>query len=374
MSHLILTHCREDSGKVQRLKEYCKYYNSANQMNDHRISNATRERNDRREFEHRRGNFFFEERWRKAYWEQNRQLRRDGQMLYVYSQKTRNEGLYNHRADTETGQVPLYYNPTDASGYGDLSNHGPDHEFWRQGTPQENRAARNNRGAHDQRPPDAHAHGLPPRSTPQTRTAPAAPNPAQYSDQGRHSAASHTAPNSAARGAGNREATRTTAEASQSRNKKLPAAAQKAAQHRENIESASRDSRELTQQERAVLFSGVDVPTSRDEGDVVDDLETEKLARIQQFAETRMLLEFFEKSNRDVETTDMFLASWDEHVKELDRIDSAMDNAVLELKQLKSSKLREWKTEQRRRQESTGALNDKFNEVIQAEVSPAAGS
>jgi hypothetical protein len=154
----------------------------------------------------------------------------------------------------------------------------------------------------------------------------------------------------------------------------LPAAAQKAAQHRENIESASRDSRELTQQERAVLFSGVDVPTSRDEGDVVDDLETEKLARIQQFAETRMLLEFFEKSNRDVETTDMFLASWDEHVNELDRIDSAMDNAVLELKQLKSSKLREWKTEQRRRQDSTGSLNAKFNEVIQAEVSPAAGS
>jgi len=154
----------------------------------------------------------------------------------------------------------------------------------------------------------------------------------------------------------------------------LPAAAKRAAQHRENIESASRDSRELTQQERAVLFSGVSAPTTRDEGDVVDELETEKLSRIQQFAETRMLLESFEKSNRDDETRQLFMASWTEHINELDRIDSVMDNAVLELKELKSSKLREWKTEQRNRIKSNSALDDKFNEVIQPEVSPAAGS
>jgi len=316
MSHLILTHCREGSRQVQFLQDYCSLYNSANRLNDGRISKARQERTDRREFEHRRGNFFYEERWRKAYWEQNRQLRRDGHMLYVYSQKTRNEGLYTHRADTETGQVPLYYNPTDASGYGDLSNHGPDHEFWRQGTRREQRAAAaagaDNPRADDRRAPAANAHGLPPRSTPHTRTAQAAPNPAQDSTEGRQASAPRTVPSSAARGAGNHAA----------------------------------------------------AGEARAEGVIVDELEAKMRVRAEQYATTRMLLQSYEESDRDDETTRRFHISWEEHLRELDSINTGMDNAVEELKQQESPKLRAWKSEQKDRYRANSALTANYNELF----------
>ena len=219
-SHLVLTHYEQDSNEVERLKTYCLRYNTAAQLNDHRISQATQERDVRQDWNHRMGNFRYEERRRKDFWDQNRALRRDGRMLYVYSQRTRQPHLYTHRADVHAGQVPLYYRPTRASGYGDLSEHGPDHEFWRQGTRNERRAAAaardEDRGAgnrpagvarpHGGAPPStvpaaaqhARAHGGPPRNPPHTGEAPAAPNQVPDGPKGTRPAAAGggTVPNS----------------------------------------------------------------------------------------------------------------------------------------------------------------------------------
>ena len=360
-SHLVLTHCEADSRKVQDLKEYCKHFNSAGQLDDHRISQVARDREDRLQFEHERGNFMYQERWRKAYWEQNRQLRRDGHMLYVYSQKTRVPHLYTHLADTETGQVPLYYNPTDASGRGDLSNHGPDHEFWRQGTPEERRAARaaGARGGRDNRPAGAaRALGLPPRNTPHTSAVRAAPNPAQVVPQGRRAAAprAETDPHP------------------QTRN--MSKKATKAMKHQNAKEAASHHTRALTREEQAVLDIGLGshlTRTARDEGHVVEELETLMIARNDCFKETKQLMEFYAKSNRDDETTELFLPAWDQLAKELQRLDGVMDNAVTELDQ-NSVKGQNWSREQTRRERANDALNARFTDIMQPDESPAAGS
>ena len=370
MSHLILTHCREGSDRVQFLQEYCRLYNSTDQLNDRRISQAEQEAHAKREWNHKIGNFMYWERQRKAFWVQNRQLRRDGHMLYVYSQKTRHPEYYTHKANTETGQVPLYYNPTDASGYGDLSRHGPDHEFWRQATREERRAgaaaAAVQRGADDRPAGAARGHGLPPRNTPHTSTVRAAPNTAQVVPQGRRSAAprAETDPNPQTRNMSKR--------------------ATKAMKHQSAREAASHHGPALTPEEQAVLDIGLGshlTRTARDEGKVVEELETLMLARNECFKESKHLLELYATSNREDETTELFLQAWDKLAKELNRIDGLMDNEVNGLDQ-NSVKGEQWSREQTRRVKSNDALNDRFKDIMLPDEAretsdnppPAAGS
>ena len=132
----------------------------------------------------------------------------------------------------------------------------------------------------------------------------------------------------------------------------------------------------MTRAEQAVLDIGLEshtTRTARDEGDVVEELETLMIARNDCFKETKQLMEFFAKSNRDDETTELFLQAWDKLAKELDRIDAVMDNAVKELDQ-NSVKGQDWSREQTRRKRANAALNARFNDIMQPDVSPAAGS
>jgi len=108
-SHLILTHRASTHPKVRALKLYCRSFNTALVLNGIVEKQSKILQNDRIYWNKKIGNFLPKEKRRTAYWVQNRQLRWDGKMLYVYSHSTRQPWRVSHKADPESKQVQLYY-------------------------------------------------------------------------------------------------------------------------------------------------------------------------------------------------------------------------------------------------------------------------
>jgi len=132
-SHLILTHYTARHAKVLEFKFYCKHFNTTIGLNGIVEKKREREQADREHWNKRIGKFLQKEKRRKAYWVQNRRMRRDGTMLYIYSQKTRQPWRITHTEDPNSRQVHLYDNPTAASGSGNLPNQKRGDKWYRQG-------------------------------------------------------------------------------------------------------------------------------------------------------------------------------------------------------------------------------------------------
>jgi len=371
-SHLILTHCESNSRPVEKMKAYHLLFNSATNLTDGRISQKEHDRRVRREWNHKIGGFMYWERRRKEYWEQNRQLRRDGHMLYVYSQKTRHPEYYTHRADTETGQVPLYYNPTDASGRGDLSRHGPDHEFWRQGTLDERRAAAAadaaNDGADDRPPSAAHGH------TAHAPNAPVHAAPRQPAPRTHPPAVARTAvparPQPAA------PHSRVAASGPQAGASKGPMSkrAKEAVQHRLKKEETSQQDRAQTRAVEAIENSGLRKLAVRQDYEIVEDLEEMLLERIMSFNHLKDILRKFEQEpTKEEEEKLKFLQFWEELLANLEVLDLSMNMLVAEL-DTTSQDGRRFVKEQTHRKTGYEELLSKFHRVIATPASPAAGS
>jgi len=154
--------------------------------------------------------------------------------------------------------------------------------------------------------------------------------------------------------------------------------------HQSAREAALHNGPALTPEEQAVLDIGLGshlTRTARDEGKVVEELETLMLARNECFKESKQLLELWATSNREDETTELFLQAWDKLAKELNRIDGLMDIEVNGLDQ-NSVKGEQWSREQTRRVKSNDALNDRFKDIMLPDEAretsdnppPAAGS
>jgi len=146
-----------------------------------------------------------------------------------------------------------------------------------------------------------------------------------------------------------------------------------AVKNRHAKDEAVANNRKLTRQEEAVLYSGLQAPTARDENDIVDELEKYFLDRKMLFNDVLQLLNMFAASNRDEENKLMLVSEWEPNIEELETLDGLMNSIVTELDS-ESVPGKRFILDMQLRKASMVKLNGKYNKLMAEGESPAAGS
>jgi len=146
-----------------------------------------------------------------------------------------------------------------------------------------------------------------------------------------------------------------------------------AVNNRKAQEEAVAGSRHLTREENTARESGLHTHMRRDVSDDVSVLETEMLDRKNIYVKLATLLNEFKKGVKNADTRTVLSEQYHLMMEELELMDASMDGIIDKLDK-KHERRKEFIREQNQRKETIGDVTSRFNALMNASWTPAAGS